>query len=406
MKLFFKPEYILYIFVYCIFWNYQWQTLPPWFLVSGPTAIASILLIGMSLSYISSNKNSIKQEHPIPYYTTLLVAIYGISSIIICIQTRGFDYIWRYMIIYFAVTMMVGCTFFMSRPDILKRITRFFFRYYWVQVIYNLIFCVISIAQGGYCIFYLMFYKLTPFTRRWILFVPLLLLLFAPSWQRIMMFRIVVSYLVLFSFLALNRIPLIKLWTRTFILAPVIFFILGVTGVFNVFNFESYMQKKSYGDEVLTTDTRTFIYEEALSSSVKNNSIFLGRSFSRGYDSAFQAGRNAKAGGKEEKFADRISEAFIPNLYTWMGALGVGAFFLLFAYSSNLAVTKSSNRYMPVVGLFVSIQWVVCWIENNNGWISVEIFFMFLQISMCMSSYWRDLSDEEFEDEMRNILAA
>ena len=89
-----------------------------------------------------------------------------------------------------------------------------------------------------------------------------------------------------------------------------------------------------------------------------------------------------------------------------MGTFGVVLFFLVFAYASNLAISQSRNRYMPVVGLFVSIQWVVCWIENSNGWISIDVFFMFLQISMCMSSYWRNLTDEEFEYNMRNILAA
>ena len=406
MKQFFKPEYIVYIFIFCIFWNYQWQTLPPWFLVSGPTVIASILLVGMPLVYISSNKFSLKQEHPITYYTFWAVFIYGLIAVPVSYTTFGFDHIWRKMLISFGVMSMVGCTFFMSRPDILQRITRFFFRYFWVQAIYNAIFCVISIAQGGFCVFYLMFYKLTPKNRRWILFIPLLLLLFAPAWQRIMMFRIVVSYLVVVCFLIYNKIPFLKFFSRLFIIAPFFFFTLAATGVFNVMDMESYMGEKTIGEENITIDTRTFIYEEALSSSIINNSILFGRSFARGYDSVWQAGRLEKGGYDAGEFEDRVSEAFIPNLYAWMGTFGVVLFFLVFAYASNLAISQSRNRYMPVVGLFVSIQWVVCWIENSNGWISIDVFFMFLQISMCMSSYWRNLTDEEFEYNMRNILAA
>lgn len=86
---------------------------------------------------------------------------------------------------------------------------------------------------------------------------------------------------MLFPFLWRKR-KLIWIIASTLIISPIIFFILGVTGKFNVFNIEEelglegkYEMKSSEGEEYSAlTDTRTFLYAEELQSAIKINMLY------------------------------------------------------------------------------------------------------------------------------------
>lgn len=89
----------------------------------------------------------------------------------------------------------------------------------------------------------------------------------------------------------------------------------------------------------MTEDTRTFLYEEALSSAVNNQYLIWGRTPAYGMDSPFvQSFDDADYVGMaltiKGKMPQRICEAFIPNIITWCGILG---FLIFFYYSTNLA---------------------------------------------------------------------
>ena len=159
----------------------------------------------------------------------------------------------------------------------------------------------------------------------------------------------------------------------------------------------------SYGNEALMEDTRTLLFQEALLSSIKDDYMWLGRSFSRGYDSEFQTGRAEKnETGATYDITERNSEVFIVNIYTWMGVTGVALFFILFIRAGYFAIYKSKNKYMKLIGLCVAVQWIFCWIENCNVTVTEEIFILWTMVAMCLSPYWRGLSDREFEKAIRS----
>lgn len=66
-----------------------------------------------------------------------------------------------------------------------------------------------------------------------------------------------------------------------------LFFILGVTKTFNIFEIGE--QNGSNKNEALA-DTRTFIYVEAITSALTNHYLWQGRTPAHGYDSYFQVG--------------------------------------------------------------------------------------------------------------------
>src|SRR5690606_7798473 len=91
---------------------------------------------------------------------------------------------------------------------------------------------------------------------------------------------------LLFYFRHVVSSRLLNLGRWTLLLIPVLFFTLGVTGKFNIFNMDEYIDKDitttvvkegEVQEENLTADTRTFLYEEVLNSAFKYNYVWLGR---------------------------------------------------------------------------------------------------------------------------------
>ena len=76
--------------------------------------------------------------------------------------------------------------------------------------------------------------------------------------------------------------------------SPIVFFILGATGTFNIFKIEDelglkdkFLMKSNNPSKEISAlaDTRTFLYVEEISSAIKNKYVVQGRSIARGYDS-------------------------------------------------------------------------------------------------------------------------
>jgi len=101
--------------------------------------------------------------------------------------------------------------------------------------------------------------------------------------------------LLLYKFRKVISVKIMEILRIAIFVIPLILFILGVTGTFNVFNMDEYIKgditvvgMDNYGDRVeqkMTTDTRTFLYKEVLESAINNNYWLLGRTPARGNDS-------------------------------------------------------------------------------------------------------------------------
>lgn len=376
----------------------------PWMVISVPTAICSVYLIGLTYFQLKEKKkyifsNGLKFE----YAFIILIYIYiAYSLVIYFVNSLQFDFLRNILTIYGCMAF-VGGIIYLADKDVFNRVHRAFFKYIILILILYSLFYDFSGSLVTFASFYILFWRFIPANRRWLIIGALLVLFFFPG-QRMPLLRVglIGIIYILYHFKYLTGI-LLHIMFGTLMMLPAFFFVLALTGKYSVFEEMSEDKSLSYGNEALMEDTRTLLFQEALLSSINNDYMWLGRSFSRGYDSEFQTGRAEKnETGATYDITERNSEVFIVNIYTWMGVTGVALFFILFIRAGYFAIYKSKNKYMKLIGLCVAVQWIFCWIENCNVTVTEEIFILWTMVAMCLSPYWRGLSDREFEKAIRS----
>jgi len=156
-------------------------------------------------------------------------------------------------------------------------------------------------------------------------------------------------------------------------------------------------------EESLTVDTRTGLYIEVLTSAVKNDYILLGRTPARGNDSlAFGEFLAVELNtGKSERFGNEVS---ILNVFTWTGVVGVVLYFFIFFRASYLAIHKSNNIFIKIIGLFVAFRWLYAWVEDFSRF-DMSNIILWMLISMCFSIEFRNMTNFEFKLWVRGIFS-
>lgn len=187
----------------------------------------------------------------------------------------------------------------------------------------------------------------------------------------------------------------------TLFILPFVFFILGVSGIFNIFNMSEYLKgdftstgvdaEGNRAEQDLIVDTRTFLYIEVLESAVNNNYWLAGRTPARGNDSDTFGVFAVEVTGRYERLSNEIGLA---NVFTWTGVIGVILYFLIFFRASYLAVNKSRNIYVKMLGIFVAFRWLYSWIEDINNF-SLNYFMLMVMIGLCFSYSFRNMTDSE-----------
>lgn len=197
--------------------------------------------------------------------------------------------------------------------------------------------------------------------------------------------------------------------TYSLLILPVVFFILGITNTFNIFNIEQelglenkFIMKSKKGNEYSAlTDTRTFLYVEEIQSAIRNNYTLLGRSIARGYDSmAFGDGIDKAKGIKR---GEREScETSILNIFNYFGIIGVVIYFLTFAYASLTAIYTSKNIFIPIIAIYIAFRWLFAWIEDFSRF-DLNYLFLWILIGVCCSPIYRNMSNREFRIWVKKI---
>lgn len=190
---------------------------------------------------------------------------------------------------------------------------------------------------------------------------------------------------------------------------PILFFVLGVSNVFNVFKMDEYLdgdyistgvnEKGERVEQNVIVDTRTFLYEEVLESAIYNNYWLLGRTPARGNDSETFGFVDGSLTGRNERITNEIGLA---NVFTWTGLVGVILYSLIFYRASFLAVRKSKNIYVKILGVYVAFRWLYSWVEDVNKF-SINYFMLMIVIGMCFSISFRKMNNNEFTVWVRSI---
>ena len=183
---------------------------------------------------------------------------------------------------------------------------------------------------------------------------------------------------------------------------PFILIALGVKGHFNVFtdiySDDDYTQQKIVNGKTVTedlsADTRTLLYSEVISSAIKNRYVIIGRTPARGNDSKVLGDKISQA--VETNHQERhYNEMVFPNVFTWLGLIGLILYFLIYIRSGYLAIYRSNNIYLKVLGLFIGFHIIYGWVEDFNKFDIMNIS-LWMAIAMGYSEELRRMNNNEF----------
>lgn len=257
----------------------------------------------------------------------------------------------------------------------------------------------------SFCLFFILFVDEMKITKKIIVYVFLIIIGIWGMQQRITYITLILPIVLLIfdkTGLAKNK-KLCNIILHSAMWLPIILFILGITGKFNILAMDSYVKEGYVSNSAgkMTEDTRTFLYEEALSSAVNNQYLIWGRTPAYGMDSPFvqsfdDAGYVGMALTIKGKMPQRICEAFIPNIITWCGILGFLIFFLLFYKFSYRIINKSNNIKLRILGLYMTFFWICSFITYPSTSISSDWIIVYLTIAISSSPQIMKLNDKEF----------
>ena len=258
------------------------------------------------------------------------------------------------------------------------------------------------------------FTPIIPKRIRWLFITVLIVSVFIRFYDaRSQVIKAAVGVLFAIAFFCRRYITsgMIKLGYLVCYVVPVVLLYLGISGTYNVFENVSEDEEGKYTSERmvngelvendLSSDTRTFIYQEVITSAVRHNYVIWGRTPARGNDSeAFGSFTAEELGtGKYERGGNELCH---PNVFTWLGLIGMTMYSLFYMRSSWLCLFRSRSRCMKFVGLFVAFHWAYGWVEDMVRF-QIDNLALWMMIAMGLSKQFRAMTDKEFIAWIRGI---
>jgi len=227
--------------------------------------------------------------------------------------------------------------------------------------------------------------------------------------SNVIKFAVPILFMISYYFKSTISVYLLEICRKILFITPFLLLTLGVSGIFNVFNIKKYSNievtstrvdaKGDLNEEDISVDTRTFLYEEVLSSAKKHKYWWLGRTPARGndtdyFDLDFLSGRSERLG----------NEVGILNVFTWTGIVGVILLFLVFYFSTYISLHHSNNFFSKIFSLYIAFRWVYLWVEDINNF-SLNMFTLWLLIGLMNSYKFREMTDEEVKIWVNDIFS-
>ena len=299
-----------------------------------------------------------------------------------------------------------------SNKFVLQSIFSYYLRY--ALPLFGLVCLLISKnVYGQYLVpisFLMFFFPILNLRWKVIVVFFTLVVMFADLGARsnVIKFAVPICLLAVYYFRKFISVGILEVIRKLLFLLPIVFFALGVTGTFNVFNMDEYIEgdytqvgKDVYGEQVednLKADTRTPLYIEVLETAVKYDTWILGRSPARGNETTLFESLTEVI-GKNERYGNEVA---ILNIFTWTGIVGVFLYMLAFYKASYLALNKSKNIFSKMIGLFISFHWVYSWVEDIN-YFSLSTFLLWFMIGFSISESFRSMTNRQIRDWVKGI---
>lgn len=322
--------------------------------------------------------------------------------------TLGNYWIWKNWFYGSFAVLLPALIYLYARPEILSSILRT-----WLKYVPFLLICLLPfVPRGAYHFFlgpiYIVAFFWPLYSGKWKVIILLLMLLMLGADFSARSQVIKTGFVLFFSLLYLKRRfvsqALLKWMHWIFYILPLTLLFLGLTGRFNVLkevsSDEGVVVTKIDRDgkaikEDLSSDTRTFIYIEVISSAIKHDYVWVGRTPARGNDSAVFGTFNAEE-LKTGLYERHSNEVGLPSLFTWLGLIGLILVSLIYLRSSYLALYYSNNIYIKFLGCFVAFRWGYGWIEDMYGFTPM-ILGLYMVMAMCLSKTFRRMNDNEMK---------
>ncbi len=380
------------------------------------------ILQSLTLYAFFQFKKQYYQEVKYPKAIKFFMIWVALSAVYGCFMA---DYYWDYknLISNLMIYLMGVSFFYLSIPENISRISRQWCCFAIVAFWLFLPFMQLE-APGKFLSPFAFLVIFWPFyERKWkivVIFFSLAVFVYGSLGARSTAIRFAFALMVSLAFWKIDILSLsvVKKVTSLLAVMPFFFFILGVTGFFNIWKMNDYLGDKevlvagSYSiagnstkSENLKTDTRTFLYEETISSAIKNHYLFQGRSLARGYDSPafFYVADHQFAGTQYHKGERQGCEVSILNVFTYMGLIGVCLYGLIFFIAIRNVFKYSNNKCMFIIALNVSFRWAFAWMEDFTRF-DLNNLYLWVILSMCYSPYFLQMTDYEFKSWAHNIL--
>ncbi len=302
---------------------------------------------------------------------------------------------------------------YFSNPDKFSQLLSFWSKKW---IVPSIIIMLLFFVKEGYAhllapaYFLILFYKELPKKYRRCVWIILAMVIYGGLSARsnVLRFAIVVllSYLFIVKqiFRNLKRIS----WSF-FAILPIVLLLLGTLGIYNPFealsnnanlniNFAEAQDKTGTVIQKANEDTRTFIYEGVLATSLKNDSWLIGRTFVRGYEVDQLFGVEAyqiifERTGRMERISCEVG---ILNPFTWMGLIGLLLYSLMILAPSWYGVFRGRNKYVQCAGIILAFRFMFSFIEEMQtfGWNTITLWLM---VAMCISPKFLKMSNNEMK---------
>ncbi len=383
----------------------QWCTLP-----IGNTFLWWLL---QSIILYTFYKMSPKQ-YSIPTIRIFLIYLF-ISAIYGAIFMTENYWDWKLLIRNLMIFMLPLACYCYVDPETLKSTIKIWLNYAWIIVL-----CLTPFLESdafGRILVPMSFLSLfLPFVKkRYVLFIIIsyliTLILGSDSRSDALKFSITILIGLACGLLWEKRFfeKFINTLSRLFLFAPFVFFTLGITGTFNIFQIERelglegrYTMNMSSGDQIsVFSDTRTFLYVEEITSAISHDYVIWGRSIARGYESAV-FGQSSDVPEYRQRNERGDCETSILNIFNYFGVIGVIIYFVVFAAAVNSAQKKSNNIYVKAIGLYVAFRWMFAWVEDFSRF-DLNYLFLWIMIGMCHSPLFLNLSNEDVKKWVRSL---
>lgn len=320
---------------------------------------------------------------------------------------------WKLLINNAMVIMLAIATYSSTNKLLVQSV----FAYYIKYVVPLFVFFVFIIRTDAYG-FYLMgvstiilFLPVLSFKKKILILIYVGVVFFSDLGARsnVIKFAIPLVLLIIYHFRKVISNKTLEILRIIIFGIPLILFLLGTTNTFNVFKIKDYLGKDisisgldgegNRAEESFVADTRTFLYKEVLQSAINNKYWVFGRTPARGNDSNTFGLLEFEWTGRYERASNEIGLA---NVFTWTGLIGVIIYSLIFMKASYMAVNKSNNIFIKMMGLYLAFRWFYSWIEDYQTF-SLNYLLLIIMWGMCLSDSFRKMNEKEFTIWARGI---